>query len=195
MLEVQSWTVQDYLAVRELSVIGPVQGLQCIPAAAHRLLWSIVGNKAKARALFSNSLHVDMGFFFPPPVVSPLSLKIPNLMDYWLLKTGYRIWVQWSQIQRLTANHVPLSMLTHALTVQWGSITSIAAYRPHGKCHWSIYWASLLETAAYGKSMELPPAPTTTGAVSHCWARKYPHKPQWTLKPWFHVLGVLMASD
>ena len=30
-----------------------------------------------------------------------------------------------------------------------GSITSSAAYRPHGKCHWSIYRGSLLETAVY----------------------------------------------
>lgn len=30
-----------------------------------------------------------------------------------------------------------------------GSVTSSAAYRPHGKCHWSIYWGSLLETAVY----------------------------------------------
>lgn len=30
-----------------------------------------------------------------------------------------------------------------------GSITSSAAHWPHGKCHWSIYQSSLLETAVY----------------------------------------------
>lgn len=48
--------------------------------------------------------------------------------------------------------------------------------------------------SAYGKSMDFYPAWTTTGAVSHCWARKYPRKPRRTLKPQFHVSGVLMAS-
>lgn len=159
MLEVQSWTAKDYLAVRELSVIGPVQGvlLQCIPPAAHRLLWSIVGNKAKAQALFSNSLHVDVRVFFPlyfltlarcgSFIVCVLKIHTFDRLLAFEDRTQYRgPVVPDPKTNRLPRPPAKTDTCTERTV---GSITSSAAYRPHGKCHWSIYRGSLLETAVF----------------------------------------------
>ncbi len=198
MLEEQSWTMRGYLAVRELSVIGPVQGVQRIPAAAHGLLWSMVGNNAKAQAWFFNSPHVDVRFSplsLNFAVVAPLCLKFPHLRDYGMLKPGVSIWAQRSQTRRLTANRIPL-VKTDTCTVYSGLNNQ--------QCGISTTWQMSLVhllglivrdscLSAYGKSMDLYPARTTTGVDSHCWARKYRHKPRRTLKPLFHVSGVLMT--
>lgn len=82
--------------MRELSVIGPVLGvlLQHIPLAAYRLLWDIVGNKAKAqaRALKLWILLFFHLYFLTLLVVSSFSvLKILHFTDYWPLKTGHYV--------------------------------------------------------------------------------------------------------
>lgn len=50
------------VTVRQLFVMVPVQGVHCIPLAAHRLMRSIVWHKVEAQAQFSNSQHVHVRF-------------------------------------------------------------------------------------------------------------------------------------
>lgn len=55
--------------MRKLFVTVPAQGVHCIPVAAHRLLWSIVGYEVEALAQYSQ--HVDVRFVCLPGILTP----------------------------------------------------------------------------------------------------------------------------
>lgn len=186
--------MRDYLAARELGVIGAAQGVQCTPAAAHRLLASIVGNKAPA--LFSHSLHVDVGIFFSSLLCDSCGCSVVSknpVFDRLLAVED------WTQIVKPSGPK--LSQRQRADTYGQrtaASISSSAAYRPHGKCHWSIYRGSLLETAVY-RPMGNPWSFIQRRLLREPFHTAEPENTEVSRDgrrgPRFHVPGVLIASQ